>query len=214
MTLSKAAPILLAGMAAALPQGSPAPTESPTGLDCSWHLDHWDCAAPCSTVTNTRLAIDATITDYPSWLESMNLAHSTSGVPFSGTRVFVHTSVYEYPGGSFTGYGVYDSHGLTRAGYSVIEEEVVTTTITGTVIPSRLLDQSRLLRASVPPMTTTGIVPLGFLSPLNFRDKSLAMMRSVPLMTIIGIARLVCRSRLSLLAATPGLPVAPPQPPL
>jgi hypothetical protein len=94
----------------------------------SWHLDHWDCAAPCSTVTNTRLAIDATITDYPSWLESMNLAHSTSGVPFSGTRVFVHTSVYEYPGGSFTGYGVYDSHALTRAGYSVIDEEVVTTT--------------------------------------------------------------------------------------
>lgn len=127
MALSKAVCLLFAGIAVALPQGSPLPSESPSGLDCSWHLDHWDCSATCATITSTRLGIVATVTDYPSWLTSMNSAYSTSGVDFSGTRVFVHTSVYEYPGGSFTGYGVYDSHALTRAGYTVVEQDYVTT---------------------------------------------------------------------------------------
>jgi hypothetical protein len=63
-------------------------------------------------------------------------------------------------------------------------------------------------------MMTTGIVPLGFLSRLTFQEKSLAMNKSVHLITTIGIARLVFRSRLSLLAVTPRLPVAAPQPPL
>lgn len=94
---------------------------------CSFHQDHWDCVTPCLTVTSTRLAIDATITGYDDWFSSMNSEYSTSGVSWSGSRVFVHTSVYDYPGGSFTGYGVYDSHALTKAGYNVITEQVTTT---------------------------------------------------------------------------------------
>lgn len=82
----------------------------------------------CSTITSTRLAIDATVTDYISWLSSMNDAYSTPGVPFSGTdRVFVHTTLETYPGGSFTGYFTYDRHALTEAGYFIITETTTTT---------------------------------------------------------------------------------------
>jgi len=93
----------------------------------SFHEDHWDCVTPCSTITSTVLAIDATITSYAEWLSSMNSEYSTSGVPWSGDRVFVHTSVITGDFDPFTGYGVYDSHALTRAGYTVIPGYITTT---------------------------------------------------------------------------------------
>ncbi|KAL2760166.1 hypothetical protein ACRALDRAFT_1059943 [Sodiomyces alcalophilus JCM 7366] len=122
---------LLAGLAlpaAALPQESPVATPSPPGDNCTWYEDHWDCESACSTVTITQLGIDATVTDFDGFMTSMDSAHSTSGVTFSGEEVFIFTSVYTYPGGSFTGYGVYDSHALTQAGYTVITELHTTTT--------------------------------------------------------------------------------------
>lgn len=143
--------LALPASALALPQGTGTIPPSPTGAECTYvsvfhsvpliwripssfltetrfHEDHWDCITPCETVVSTRLAIDATVTDYAEWLTSMNNEYSTSGISWSGSRVFIHTSIYEYPGGSFTGYGVYDSHALTRAGYSIITEQVTTTT--------------------------------------------------------------------------------------
>ena len=93
-----------------------------------FHQDHWDCVTPCSTITSTRLAIDATVSNYTEWLDSMNSHWSTPGVSWSGSRVFVHTGIETYDGGSFTGYGIYDSHALTRAGYSITTEQVTTTT--------------------------------------------------------------------------------------
>ncbi|KFA76589.1 hypothetical protein S40288_09310 [Stachybotrys chartarum IBT 40288] len=62
-------------------------------------------------------------------------AYSTSGVPWSGSTVFIHTSLYTYPGGRFTGFGVYDSHALTRAGYDIISELHTTTSCPPTVTP-------------------------------------------------------------------------------
>ncbi|ROT42973.1 hypothetical protein SODALDRAFT_327135 [Sodiomyces alkalinus F11] len=96
----------------------------------SWYEDHWDCerAGACSTVTVTQLGIDATVTDYDGFMNSMNSAYSTSGISFSGEHVFIFTSLYTYSGGSFTGYGVYDSQALTQAGYNVITEVHTTTT--------------------------------------------------------------------------------------
>ncbi|KAF3359926.1 hypothetical protein VdG1_01616 [Verticillium dahliae VDG1] len=126
MARSWTAPLLMAGLAAALPQGTPV-APSPSGQDCTWHEDHWDCLAPCETVTTTRLAIDATVTDWDAFRSSMDAEHSTSDVPFTGSSVFVHTSLYTYPGGSFTGYQLYDSHALTRAGFSITTELVAET---------------------------------------------------------------------------------------
>ncbi|KAI9146887.1 hypothetical protein HJFPF1_13457 [Paramyrothecium foliicola] len=118
----------------ALPQGG-APSGSPIGADCTFHEDHWDCVTPCATVTRTRLGIDATITDWPAWQTSMNSVYSTPGISWSGSTVFVHTSVYHYPGGSFTGYGVFDSHAVTRAGYNIVSELITTTSCQPTVTP-------------------------------------------------------------------------------
>ncbi|KAL0937635.1 uncharacterized protein CTRU02_207366 [Colletotrichum truncatum] len=119
--------LFFAGLAAALPQGGSIPP-SPTGADCSFHVDHWDCATPCATRTSTQLQVAATITNLPEFMDSMNARYSTSGVSFSGTRVVVHTSLYSFPGGSFTGYGVYDSNALRSAGYSIVTSLSVFTT--------------------------------------------------------------------------------------
>ena len=90
-----------------------------------------------SAITSTRLAIDATITDYRSWLSSMNSAYSTSGVSLSGTdRVFVHTTLETYPGGSFTGYFTYDAHALTEAGYAIITETTTSTSCSPETTPT------------------------------------------------------------------------------
>lgn len=106
--------VALCSLGQTLPQGGVL-FGSPTDADCtydiktshtfatltclhhSYHEDHWDCATPCAKVIRTRLAIDATLTDWPSWLTSMNSAYSTSGVPWSGSTVFIHTSQYAYP---------------------------------------------------------------------------------------------------------------------
>jgi hypothetical protein len=59
----------------------------------------------------------------------MNGQYSTSGVPFSGTRVPFFTSVVQVgPGRLYTGYGYYDSEALKSAGYSIITSVVTTTT--------------------------------------------------------------------------------------
>ena len=95
-------------------------------LFVSWHCSKFclfthDFFPHYRTRISTRLGLaETTLTNYPEWLTSMNSAHSTSGVPFSGTRVYVHTSVYSLTNGVvFTGYGIYDSNALTKAGFSI-----------------------------------------------------------------------------------------------
>ncbi|KAK4198870.1 hypothetical protein QBC40DRAFT_330129 [Triangularia verruculosa] len=108
---------LTARVATALPQ---AVTPSPTGQ-------------ACSTRTRTQLGIEATITNYPEFLSSMDQHWSTSEVPFSGTdRVVVYTSLETFDGGSFTGYYTYDIHALRSAGYSITTstQEIVSCTPT------------------------------------------------------------------------------------
>ncbi|KAK0739362.1 hypothetical protein B0T21DRAFT_141241 [Apiosordaria backusii] len=115
-------PLALAvGLAAALPQVI---TPSPTGQGCS-------------TRTRTQLGIDATITNYPEFLSSMNEHWSTSGVTFSGTeRVIVYTSLETFPGGSFTGYYTYDIHALRSAGYTITTSTQHVVSCTPTSAPS------------------------------------------------------------------------------
>lgn len=82
-----------------------------------------------STRTRTTLGLSGTtITNYDAFLNSMNEHHSTSGVPFSGTRVWVWTSVITAENGAiFTGYGIYDSNALTKAGFSITTRIITTT---------------------------------------------------------------------------------------
>ncbi|KAK0667038.1 hypothetical protein QBC41DRAFT_229212, partial [Cercophora samala] len=90
---------------------------------------------PYRTKTRTQLGIDATITNYPEFLSSMDQHWSTSGVLFSGTeRVIVYTSLETFPGGSFTGYYTYDIHALRSAGYTITTstQEIVSCSPTAT----------------------------------------------------------------------------------
>ncbi|KAK4176266.1 hypothetical protein QBC36DRAFT_187916, partial [Triangularia setosa] len=89
------------------------------------------------TRTRIQLGIDATITDYPEFLSSMDQHWSTSGVLFSGTdRVIVYTSLEVFPGGSFTGYYTYDIHALRSAGYTIATSTQESVLCTPTWTPS------------------------------------------------------------------------------
>lgn len=104
------------------------------GIPNTWPLD--------SPTTTTVYGIPTAITDFGSFVSSMNSLYSTSGVPFSGTRVPFFTSVVQVsPGKLYTGYGYYDSEALKSAGYSIITSVVTTTTcptssLTPTLPPS------------------------------------------------------------------------------
>ncbi|PGH23449.1 hypothetical protein AJ80_02559, partial [Polytolypa hystricis UAMH7299] len=102
----------------ALPQAGTIPP-SPTGASCTFHQDHWDCTSQCTTTTS-YLGIATSISDYDSFISSMNAVYSTGG-SFSGSEVPVYTNAFTFPGlGLITAYGYYDSDALTSAGYSII----------------------------------------------------------------------------------------------
>lgn len=74
----------------------------------------------------------------------MNSQYSTSGVPFSGTKIPFFTSIVTIsPGKLYTGYGYYDSDALQSAGYSIVTSVVATTTCpTSTSSTTRTLPPS------------------------------------------------------------------------
>jgi len=83
----------------------------------------------CFTTTRTVYGIPTAMSNYASFLSSMNSAYSTAGVAWSGTRIPVYTTVATLASGAqATGYGYYDSNALALAGYSVVTSVVATTT--------------------------------------------------------------------------------------
>ncbi len=91
-----------------------------------------------SATTRTVYGIPTVVTNYAVFLSSMNRAYSTAGVPWSGTRIPVYTTVATLGSGAqATGYGYYDSNALALAGYNVITSVVTTTTcVTSTSTPT------------------------------------------------------------------------------
>jgi hypothetical protein len=105
-----------------------------------FHEDHWDCTTPCVTRTTTRYGISTTVTNYASFISSMNSAYSTSGVPFSGPSIPVYTTTATFGNGAqVTATGFYNSEALASAGFSFV------TTVTNVV--------------SCPPTTTPTLPP-------------------------------------------------------
>ncbi|KXX77758.1 hypothetical protein MMYC01_206705 [Madurella mycetomatis] len=130
-----AAALGLARLVAAAPQGNMPP--SPTGLDCTFHEDHWDCITPCATSTTTHWGIATTVTDYAAWRSSMNSAYSTSGVSFSGSSIPVYTTVGTFGNGvPVTATLYYNSAALSSAGYTIIDSVVTVTSCPPTTTPT------------------------------------------------------------------------------
>lgn len=125
---------LLPSLALILSQAWPA-LSLPQGLN----LPRAD--AGCDTTETWRYGVATTITDYRSFVNSMNSAYSTSGVPFTGERILIYTTTATALNGAVvTAYGYYDSDALTQAGYTIVSSLVTSVscppTTTETLPPS------------------------------------------------------------------------------
>jgi hypothetical protein len=93
-------------------------------------------AGQCKTVTTTQVGIATTVSDLSAFQSSMDAKYSkTPGGQITGNTVFIHTSVYTYPGGSFTGYGIYESDALASEGFSFVTATVTETSCEPTEPP-------------------------------------------------------------------------------
>ncbi|KAB5576629.1 hypothetical protein GE09DRAFT_904847, partial [Coniochaeta sp. 2T2.1] len=86
------------------------------------------------TTTTTHVGINTVIGNPEAFKSSLDAKYSKSGAPITNT-VFVHTSVYTYPGGSFTGYGIYESGALASEGYDFVTRTVTETSCETTEPP-------------------------------------------------------------------------------
>ena len=84
-------------------------------------------AAQCKTTTTTQIGIDTTVADLQAFQSSMDAKYGKSGGEITGNTVFIHTSLYTYPGGSFTGYGIYESDALKSEGFNFVTHTVTET---------------------------------------------------------------------------------------
>ncbi|KAH7311270.1 hypothetical protein B0I35DRAFT_514097 [Stachybotrys elegans] len=103
-------------------------------------------AQECTTSTTVMLGIDTTISNLEEWQSSMDAEYSSLASVVGVETVFVHTSIYTFPGGSFTGYQTYNSEALLSAGYNIVTQTATITMCAETSATDEL-----------PPAPTTGI---------------------------------------------------------
>ncbi|KAJ4855356.1 uncharacterized protein T069G_10914 [Trichoderma breve] len=108
-------------------------------------------AAQCTTSTQVMVGIDTTVTDLNAFQSSLNSAFPVSSGGDSDTTIFVHTSLYTYPGGSFYGYATADPEQLKSAGF-----HLVTMTQTTTSCPPTTTEETSA-SFSLPPSPTGSI---------------------------------------------------------
>ncbi|KAK4242217.1 hypothetical protein C8A03DRAFT_29645 [Achaetomium macrosporum] len=112
-------------------------------------------AAQCVTSTTTQVGIATTVSDLAAFQSSMDVKYSKSGGEITGNTVFIHTSVYTYPGGSFTGYGIYESDALASEGFSFVTHTVTETSCETTEPPET--DEPSETGHTLPPSPTGSI---------------------------------------------------------